>query len=183
MPQPIAFIWKEVADPDEGTGELSLAMVPAARYRNIAKRQFGAPGSEHVLEPIQERSMASHSQYFAALKDSFDNLPENVAARWPTPQHFRKWLLIEAGYFDEKEMHFPNAEKALDAANYIRGLDEYARIHPHGYTLLIRRAKSQSLSAMGKREFEESKRAVLDLAERFTGVPRGQAMREAGRSA
>ena len=183
-PQPIVFRWVEVMDPDASdSGELIMAMVPLLRYGNVAKRQFGDAGSEHVLEPSSERSMASHNQYFAALHDAFMNLPESVSARWPTEEHFRKWLLIEAGYFDERELTFLTDKKAIEAATFIRELDAYARIHPHGCKVLIQRARSQSLSAMRKEEFEASKKAVLELAEQFTGVSRTQAMKEAGRSA
>lgn len=186
MTQPVAFVWKEVADPDEGTGELVLAMVPVPRYRNVAKRQFGEPGSEHVLEPIAERSMASHSQYFAALKDAFDNLPENVAHRWPTVEHFRKYLLILADKCETRWIACRDEEHAAKTALFMREVDEFAVIgisKDDKTVVVVKRAKSQSMRAMGKREFEESKRAVLDLAERFTGVSRTQAMREAGRSA
>ncbi len=181
-PQPIAFVWAEVALPD-GAGELVLAMVPLPRYANVAKRQFGEAGSEHVLEAISERSMASHSQFFAAVNDAFNNLPENVSARWPTAQHFRKWCLIECGYFEEKEIVCLSEQRAAETALFVRDLDEYARIHVHGHTVLVRRAKSQSRGKMQKDEFEASKKAVLDLAEQFVGVSRSQMMKHAGRSA
>lgn len=183
-PQPIAFVWREV-DVIEADGEVTRtgAMVPALRYRNVAQRQFGA-GGEHVLEEVSERSMASHSQYFAALRDYFDNIPESMAARWPTADHFRRWLLIEAGWFDEKEFEMESDKHAKALAAFIRTEDVYARIAVcRGKTVIVRRAKSQSLKAMGKQDFQASKKAVLELAESLVGIPRTVAMKNAGRAA
>jgi hypothetical protein len=182
--QPIAYVWREV-DLIEADGEVTRtwAMVPSLRYRNVAQRQFGA-GGEHVLEPVSERSMASHNAYFAALNDYFDNIPERMEARWPTAEHFRKWLLIEAGWFDEKEFEMESEKHAKALATFVRTEDVYARIAVRrGKTVIVRRAKSQSLKAMGKLDFEASKKAVLDLAEQLVGVPRGVAMKNAGRAA
>ena len=182
--QPIAFIWREV-DVVEADGEVvrTRAMVPLPRYRNVAQRQFGE-GGEHVLEEVSERSMASHNQYFAALKDYFDNLPERIQARFPTPEHLRKFLLIEADWFDEREFEMESERHAKALATYIRTEDTYARIAVRrGKTVIVRKAKSQSLKAMGKADFEASKRAVLELAEQLVGVPRGVAMKNAGRAA
>lgn len=181
--QPVVFTWREV-DAFDGDGVVTRvwAMVPLQRYANLCKRQFAEDG-EYPLQIIEERSMASHSQFFAAINDSFANLPEKVAPRWPSPLHYRKWLLVEAGWFDEKEFECASEEQARGLARYFRDADDFARIFIRGKKVLLRTPKSQSLAAMGKVDFEASKRDCLDLAESLTGVPRGQAMREAGRSA
>jgi hypothetical protein len=129
---PVVFKWLEVevTDPGDGTVEKALAMVPAARYRNVAKRQYGATGSEHTLGPISKRDRRSHNHFFAALGNLFDNIPERMQARWPTDEHFRKWLLIETGWFTEKEWSFEgrDAEKqAKRLAAFFRSEDEYLR--------------------------------------------------------
>ena len=182
-PQPVAFDWKQVeVISADGEAERVMAMVPLNRYANVCKRQFG-DGGEHVLEPTSERSMASHSQFFAAINDHFKNLPERVQARWPSATHFRRWLLIEAGHFDEKEFECDSQLNARRLAGFIRTEDEYARIHVRGTVVIVRRAKSQAIPAMKAEEFKITKRDVLDLAEQLTGVSRGQAMKNAGRSA
>jgi hypothetical protein len=181
--QPIAFDWMQVEIVDaDGEAERRMAMVPLPRYANVCKRQFGE-GGEHVLEPVSERSMASHNQYFAAINDHFNNLPEKIAARWPTATHFRRWLLIECGYFDEKEFDMPDDTNAQRLGLFIRTEDEYARIAIRASKVIVRRAVSQSISAMKKEPFEQSKKDTLDLAALLTGTPRAVAMREAGRSA
>jgi len=181
--QPIVFEWKALDVLGEG-GEVvqTWAMVPVPRYQNVARRQFG-DGGEHIMEESAERSRASHSAYFAALHDLFQSIPENIAARWPTETHFRRWLLIETGWFEEKEFDLLSEKHARALGNYIRIEDEYARIAIRGTKVIIRRAKSQSLKAMGAADFKQSKKDVLDLAEQMVGVPRGAAIKNAGHAA
>lgn len=188
--QAVVFDWKEVdvADTD-GVVHSIMAMVPQRKYSNICKRQFGESG-EYPLAAIEERSRASHSQFFASLHDGYINLPEKIAVRWPSAEHMRKWLLVETGWFDEKEFECPDEDFAKKLGTFVRTEDEFARISVHrprgnhdSWKVIIRRAKSQSAAAMGKQEFEASKKDVLDLLEHFLTVPRGTLIKEAGRNA
>lgn len=179
---PIVMNWREVDVIDaDGVATRTKAMVPNVRYAKVAAKQF-ADGEEYPLVVLEARSRASHNQFFAALQDGFDNLPESIAARWPTVEHFRKWALIECGWFDEKEIDFGSALYAKRAAILLHDeFDEYARIfQPNdGPKLIVRRAKSQSASAMSKEPFEKSKRDVLDLVESMIGVERGDLKKQA----
>lgn len=180
---PVNFTWREVDVVDaDGVAMRVKAMVPQPKYHNLAARQF-TEGEEYTLAQIEERSMASHSQYFAALNDYYENLPETVSARWPSREHFRKWCLVECGFFDEKEFDMASERHAKALGAFIRTEDEYARIVVRGTKVIVRRPKSQSLSAMGKEEFQASKQAVLELAAEFVGVAPSKMMKEAGRHA
>ncbi len=125
---PVTFIWRELAVVDE-QGEIShvKAMVPLPRFGNMCGRQYHY-GEEYPLVPLEARSRASHNQYFAALHDGFMNLPEKIAARWPSEEHLRKWLLVETGWFEEKEFDFDTEAQAKRLGTFIRTEDEYARI-------------------------------------------------------
>jgi hypothetical protein len=182
--QPIVFVWREVDLIDgDGVAVRVKAMVPLVRYGNVAARQF-TDGEQYPLAPIEERSMASHSQFFAAMNEYFKNLPEKIATRWPTVNHFRRWCLIETNWFDEKEFELTSEKHARALATFIRTEDEYARIAFRGGTkVIVRRAKSQSLAAMGKADFEKSKKDVLDLAESLVGAPVRTVMKNAGKVA
>lgn len=182
-PQPANFIWREVELIDEdGVARTAMAMVPERRYHNVCARQF-ADGGEYTLAPVEQRSMASHSHFFAAMKGYFDNLPEKIAERWPTPDHFRKWLLVECGWFDEKEFDMASEKHAKALGTFIRTEDEYARIVVRGTKVVVRRAKSQALAAMGKDDFQKSKQDVLELAEQFVGVTPSKMIKETRRIA
>ena len=207
--QPVVFVWQEVEVVDgDGVAIRRMAMVPHPRYGNVVKRQFH-DGEKYALAPVEERSMASHNQYFAALNDGFNNLPERVAfemgkdgkfkfdeqghriPRWPTAEHVRKWLLIESGWYEEKDFDFDSQSQAKRLGAFIRVEDVYARIGTRQvedaqgrpiWKVIIRRARSQSLTAMGKEDFQASKKAVLDLVEAMIGVKPGSLMKEAGRN-
>lgn len=129
---PVVYRWQqvEVTNPDDGTLSRAHAHVPVARYRKMAANQF-ADGEEYPLIKLQPRDMRSHNHYFAAVGDAFDNLPEAIAARFPTAEHLRKWALIETNWFDEKEWTFEGRgakEQARKLGTFIRAEDEYARI-------------------------------------------------------
>ena len=189
MIRPVTFKWQQVDVTDATTGEVrsAKAMVPLVRYGNLAARQY-EEGEDYTLVLLEDRSQASHNFYFAMIQNGFNNLPENIAARWPSAEHLRKWLLIEAGWFDEKEFDGPNEDFCRRLATFVRTEDEYARISVHknsgsGWKVIIRRAKSQAKGAMKKAEFEASKQAALELLEHMIGVPLGTLKREAGKSA
>jgi hypothetical protein len=178
MTRPIYFIWREVEVIDQqGVVEKRLAMVPADRYRRTAEREFKF--GEYPLAVQEERSIASHRQYFAAIKDGFRNLPENISARFPSAEHLRKWALVETNWCDEEEFEMESVAHAKRLALYLRKGDDYARISVHGERVIVRKPKSQSISAMGKEPFQKSKRDVLDLIESMIRLPRGALMKNA----
>lgn len=182
---PVVFDWKEVHDED---GVVLLAMVPQERYRKVALRQFAA-GEEYPMIVLEARSRASHAQYFAEIGESFKNLPEDLAPRFPSAEHLRKWCLIETGWCSEKESDWETKRDAMRYVAFVREtVDEYARITVHRNSdrstkVIVRQAKSQSTAAMGKAMFEESKHAVLDLITSMIGVKRSELRKQAGRSA
>lgn len=181
--QPIVFVWTELEVCAEGgVIETARAMVPHLRYARVAARQFEL-GGEYPLEVVQNRSMASHNQYFAAVGEAYDNLPEKISASFPSAEHLRKWALIQCGHFEQKETEWDTRRDAMRHATFVRIEDEFARIKVDKTVVIVRRAKSQSLGAMKKKEFEQSKKDVLDLLESMTSVPKGSLMKHAGRGA
>ena len=78
------------------------AMVPQPRFMPLCAKQY-AVGETYPLMPVEDRSMASHNQYFAAISDGWHSIPETLAPRWPSEEHLRKWCLVECGFFEEKE--------------------------------------------------------------------------------
>ena len=148
--RPVVFNWVEVSIPE--TGELRRAMVPQLRYLNVAKRQF-ADGHDYPMVVLEARSRASHNQFFAAVDDAWHNLPEEIAARWPTSEHLRKWALVETGWFDEKFFDCDSPAKAKNLAVFIRSVDTFGVILLHKNKVIVREAKSQSAAAMGKESF------------------------------
>lgn len=188
---PVVFVWRDVdVIADDGEVTRARAMVPIVRYAKVAARQYGDSGTEHTLEPVTHRDMHRHNHFFAALNEAFKNLPEQIAARWPTSEHFRKWLLIETGWFDEKEWDFEGrgAQKNAERLGlFVRAEAEFARIKtvevaPGKWKVIVRRAKSQAIPAMKPEEFYQSKKDVLDYASGMIGVRPTELKKQAGRN-
>lgn len=180
---PVVFCWRELEIPVEGgTFNRILVMVPLSRYAEVAKRQF-VISEEYPLVILEARSRASHNHFHAAIHEGFQNLPEKIAARWPTEDALRYWLLTETGWYEEDEFVFDSDAEAKAAMPKIRKRQPYARIMRKAATLFVRYAKSQSAAAMGKQEFEASKKDCLELLDHMVGVPLGELKRQAGRSA
>jgi|SRR6185369_4843478 len=137
-------------------------MVPARGYAAQAQRQFKM-GNNYMLEVREPRSGAAHRHYFAAIGDAFPNLDDRCTERLKTPEHLRKWALIETGFYDEVITDCGSHEVALRMAAFSRAIDDYAEIRVRGNLLSIRRAKSQKVTEMDAAHFKASSDAVLEL--------------------
>ena len=155
MIPPIGFQWN---------GE---AMVPL-RPR-LADRHY-VVGSTYWLVPHEERSTASHAHYFAAVNEAWQNLSDEQAMRFSTPEHLRKWALIEAGYRDERSIVCSSKAEALRLAAFIKPMDDFAVVTVSDAVVRVYTAHSQSYRAMNRKTFEESKRKVLDKVAGLIGV-------------
>lgn len=141
------------------------------------------PGEVFTIDPERERDMNSHRHYFVQLKEAFDNLPEKMRSKYPTEEIFRRKLLIEAGYFHEQEMVCDSEKNAHSIAAFMAPLDPSAVITVHGPVIRTYVAMSQSLAAMGRKEFQNSKWAVLDRAASLIRVTPKELAKNAGKSA
>lgn len=157
MTVPIIFTWQ---------GDV---MVPLERFSKLCNREF-VVGESYPLVIQEARSAETHRHYFACIAEAWKNLPENVAERWPTSEHLRKWALVQAGFRDERSIVCASKAEALRVAAFIRPIDEYAVVIVSEATVIEYRAKSQSTRAMGKKEFQDSKQKVLDIVSGLIGV-------------
>ena len=140
-------------------------------------------GQEYMVEGNEPRSMASHNQYFAAVTEAWKNLPEETADRFPTVDHLRKWCLIKAGYRDERTVACSSKAEAQRIAAFIKPMDSFAVVVVHEATVTVYTAKSQSMKAMGKQDFQESKAKVLEILAGMIGTTSAALQDNAGRAA
>lgn len=129
-------------------------------------------GQHYRLVPEEERSMRSHRYYFASINEAWKNLPEDLAERFPTADHLRKFALIKAGYRDERSIVAASKAEAQRIAAFIRPMDDFAVVVVSEAVVTVLTAKSQSMRAMGKKTFGESKEAVLDIVAAMIGTSR-----------
>lgn len=156
-------------------------MVPLPRFKQLCDRQY-VVGEEYPLTLLERRSMASHNHFFAAVAEAWKNLPEDVAKRFPTADHLRKWALVQVGFAKERTIVCDSERHARECAATVRVLDEFAVIRVEKNIVHVWIAASQSTAAMPTREdFMASKSAVLDLLASMINVPRAQLSKEAER--
>jgi hypothetical protein len=149
--------------------------------RECAER-FGE-GEIVTLDQHEERSMASHGHYFAALNEAWQNLPESVAQQFLSFEHFRKTCLIRCGYANERQFVAGSKAEASRLAAFMRPLDEYAIVAPKECVVSVWTAKSQSMKAMGNAEFQDSKSKVLEYAASLVGVSLRELLKNTGNAA
>ena len=154
---PLSFYWN---------GEHMVPLNPRA-----AARQYTA-GEVYNLEHREERSAASHAHYFAALQEAHANLPEDIADRFPTVDHMRRYALVRTGYRDERTIIASSKAEARRIAAFVKPMDEYAVVSVNDSAVIVWTAKSQSHRAMGKVAFQKSKDDVLTFVAEMIGVSR-----------
>lgn len=157
MDRPLYFTW----DGD--------AMIPRERERRVCDDRF-VVGAIYALAVQEDRSAASHRHYFASIREAWLNLNEADSARFPTPEHLRKYSLISTGYADERSIVCASKAEALRVASFIRPIDDFAVVVARDGVVKIFTAKSQSQRAMGKADFQASKDAVLSFVANMISV-------------
>jgi hypothetical protein len=130
-------------------------------------------GERYTIAPVEERSQRSHNHFFAVIADAWRNLPEEYADQFPSETHFRRWLLIKAGYRDERTIVCASNAEAQRVAAFIKPLDEYAVVVVRDSVVIHWTAKSQSARAMKSKEFQASKEACFDVLAKMLGTTAG----------
>ena len=136
-------------------------------------------GESYTLDVVEDRSAASHRHYFAAVHEAWANLPDDLAERYPTSEHLRKAALIRAGYRDERSFIASSRAEAIRMAAFLKPIDDFALVALNGTAVVVFTAKSQSMRAMGKKVFQDSKEAVLDALAELIGVKADDLMKAA----
>lgn len=172
MLRPLPFIWSDGA------------MHPDARFRQLAVRQF-KDGERYVLEPHDEVSHAERGHYFASVNDAWKNLSDAATARYPTPNHLRRWALIKAGWRKENFTVCDSENRATQLAAFVRNLDDAAVVVVEKNVVRTYVARTQKVGSpdqgyMTKEEFRRSKQDVLDILSGTIGVSR-KALEKEGR--
>ncbi len=161
MIRPVTFVW---------TGQY---MAPLPRFKKQCDEQF-VVNEEYPLTILEARSRKSHNHFFACVHEAWLNLPEDVryivdpetgeaSERFPTDQHLRKWALVKAGFCTHHAFPCSSPKRAIEMAKFLRTKDSFAVMRVEGDVLNIFEPLSQSASAMGAKQFQESKEAVLEI--------------------
>jgi len=117
-----------------------------------------------------QRSHRSHGHFFARVNEAWDNFPDKLRARHPSPEHLRKWALIRSGFCDQQTYVFDSDRDAQTFAVAMKKKDEFAVVIVKESVVDEFTAKSQSLQAMGKADFQASKDAVFAVISEILGA-------------
>jgi hypothetical protein len=158
------------------------SMVPLPRFAKKCDEVF-VVGQTYPLEVREDRSWKSHGHYFACVNDAWGNLREDLAERFPTPDHLRKWALIKSGYADSRQFVAGSKAEAVRLAAFLKPCDEYAIVTVSECVVTEWKARSQDLRSMPKKEFQASKDAVLDVLAGMVKVKPEVLAANAGRAA
>lgn len=156
---PLPFIWN---------GE---AMEVRKGFQRQADAQF-VIGESYRLAPVEDRSEASHRHEFAWLREAWASLPFDLAMLHPTPEHLRKWALIQAGFCKVTDYACMfKTEAGRLAASLRQQTDEYAVVIVQDTIVRVVKPESQSRKAMGNDRFKASKEAILNIVSGLLDVP------------
>lgn len=168
--KPVAFRWQD------------NKMVPTNKFFMArAEEQFN-PNAVYVLTEEQARSPESHGHFFAALHEAWLNLSEEHAEQHPTSSHLRAWALVKCGFADKTVIVCATPEDAIRTAAIASTREKIRIIEISGRVITVWIPKSQSMKAMGKEEFERSKREVLDLVAAMARTTRSDLEANAGKA-
>lgn len=147
------------------------AMIVRKGFQRQADQQF-VVGESYRLAPVEDRSEASHRHEFAWLREAWASLPEHLAAQHPTPEHLRKWALIQTGFctVTDYACMFKTEARRL-AASLQQETNEYCVVIVSGSAVRLVKPESQSRRAMGNERFKASKAAILDVVAGLLDVP------------
>jgi hypothetical protein len=157
-------------------------MVPLPRFQRLFDEQFSI-NEEYPLITMEERTQASHNHYFAALHEGYLNLAEEYAQEFDSEEHLRHWCLCKSGYCTKQQWVMNSAEDARKLRDALKRENQSTIVAVAGNVATVYTPFSQSMPAMKKQEFEDSKRAVLDLVASMARTTTAQLKKNAGRSA
>ena len=149
-------------------------MRPAGQFwAKRADQQF-VVGQTYAVEVRQERSEASHRSFFASVNEAWMNLPDDLAARFPSADHLRYWALIKAGFYNERTLPCPTSDLAQKVATFVRPSESYAIITVEDCIVRVFTPRSQSYRSMDRATFQDSKTKVLAVISDLIGVTPAQ---------
>jgi hypothetical protein len=153
------------------TDVLPMRYMGEGMFKCLRPRQIRLEvGDVSGWQMAEHRSAESHRHYFSCIRNAWINLPDDLADRLPSPEHLRHHALVKTGFGKISEMAFKGNPEAIRAAAVMSEMDTYAVVNVSGPVVTIGRAESQSMKAMGKARFQESKEAVLNYISQLIGT-------------
>lgn len=146
------------------------AMVPATSYWAKQADEQYVVGMRYRMVQEAERSTVSHNHEFAWLQEAWNNLPDELYAQYPNSEVLRKHGLIAKGFCTMVQHVCPTKAEADRLAAILKPYDQYAIVVARGNVVTVYTAVSQSRRAMGAKQFQQSKSALMEFVGDIIGV-------------
>lgn len=156
-------------------------MIPLPRFKRLCDQQFEV-NEEYPLVILENRSLASHNHYFAALHEGYMNLAEEYAQEFDSIEHLRHWCLCREGFCTQDRYELNTAEDARTLLKVLKAQNKSTIVKVTGSTVIVYTPESQSMAAMKKDKFEASKKAVLARVASMANTTPAELKKNAGRS-
>jgi hypothetical protein len=140
------------------------AFVPSSAVMLKRAREGYEIGETYrIIIEEDDASDKSRAHFYACNNTTWKNLPEDLAARFPTPKHLRDWTLIKAGFATERDMVLDSEERAKAIGFVLRSELPYAVLSTSGPVLKVWTAKSTKRGSMKRAEFQAAKTQCLAI--------------------
>jgi len=96
---------------------------------DVDDRHKLAIGHKYWCEIKRARNYEFHKKFFALIKLAYDNLPEGLERRYPSPKTLRDDLLIRCGYTERVNSRQGMVDVAASIAFDKMGQDEFERLY------------------------------------------------------
>lgn len=137
------------------------AMVPSqTAYWQKRHADRWEEGETYNLVEHAGRSAESHNHQFAFVDEAWANLPEGID--FANASDLRKHALIMTGWRNTRVINCETPELAQRVAAFAKRSDEYNIMSVVDSNVVEFTAKSQSIKAMGKQDFQKSKQDILE---------------------
>ncbi len=146
------------------------SFAPATSYWQRQADEHFVVGQRYRLVEEQERSTATHNHEFAWLQEAWNSLPDELFAQYPNSEVLRKHGLIAKGYCTMVQHVQPTAAEAQRLGAILKPYDAYAVVVVRGNVVTVYTAVSQSKRAMGAKQFQQSKQALMEFVGDLLGV-------------
>lgn len=167
----------EVALVYEGGGKF----IGASSFWCMKADELFDEGRRYILHALDERTDKTHKHYFAQLRDIWHNLPDRLLQKFPNPDVMRQHALILTGFVTSRTYCADTQAEAKRIAAFIESDDAiYSIVSVQKCNVIELRAASQSYEAMGRKEFQRSKEAVLAWCWDLVGVDADAGAAETG---
>jgi hypothetical protein len=129
-----------------------------------------------VVSPEEETSKGERGHFFGCVKEAWENLHE-ADKQFKSKDHFRHWVVIQAGYYtcqDFTELSASDAErKAATLGTWVHKMDPYAIVTIRGSVVRVYRARSlktRGPDALTKAEFHDMHEKALVIMSDLIGT-------------